>query len=165
MHVLAIAAALALAAASDSASAHETKRPAASAPAELAGEAAQAAARVVDGFHAALGRGDTTAALSALGEDALIFESGGVEHGKAEYASHHLGADAAFAQAVASTRSKRVGRVEGDLAWIASEGRTTGTWKGKAVDRVTTETMLLRRGGAGWAIVHIHWSNGPAPEG
>ena len=45
------------------------------------------------------------------------------------------------------------------MAWIASEGRTTGTYKGKALDLVTTETMVLRRSGHGWKIVHIHWSS------
>jgi hypothetical protein len=27
------------------------------------------------------------------------------------------------------------------------------------VDRITTETMVLRRRGASWKIVHIHWSS------
>lgn len=134
-------------------------RPAPAEAARLSPAAAQAA-QVVDGFHAALGRGDRAAALAVLAEDVLIFESGGVERSKAEYASHHLTADAEFAQAVPSTRLRRTGRVEGPLAWIASEGRTTGSWKGKAIDRVTTETMVLRRRGRGWAIVHIHWSSG-----
>lgn len=123
------------------------------------------AARTVDAFHAALGRGDTAAALSFLADDAMIFEQGAVERSKAEYAAHHLAADATFAQAVPSVRSKRTGRVEGDAAWIASEGRTTGRYKDKAVDRVTTETMVLRRQGGDWAVVHIHWSSGAAPEG
>ncbi len=35
-----------------------------------------------------------------------------------------------------------------------------GTYKGKPVDRVMTETMLLRRVGRAWKIVHIHWSSG-----
>jgi ketosteroid isomerase-like protein len=119
---------------------------------------------VVDAFHAALARGDRAAALAALAEDALIYEAGGVERDRAEYAAHHLAADAAFAKAVPSTRSKRAGRVEGDLAWIVSEGRTTGTWMNKPVDRITTETMLLRRRGPGWVIVHIHWSSRAAPK-
>jgi hypothetical protein len=37
-----------------------------------------------------------------------------------------------------------------------------GTYKGKAVDRLTTETMVLRRVGAAWKIVHIHWSSAAA---
>ena len=120
---------------------------------------ARPAAAVVDAFHAALRRGDTRTALGLLANDALIFESGGVERGKAEYASHHLAADAAFSQAVPSTITRRAGGSVGDLSWIATEGRTTGTYKGKPVDRRTVETMVLRRTKAGWRIAHIHWSS------
>lgn len=120
---------------------------------------ARPAAAVVDAFHAALRRGDTRAALGFLASDALIFESGGVERGKAEYASHHLAADAAFSQAVPGTVSRRAGEAVGNVAWIATEGRTTGTYKGKPVDRRTVETMVLRRTGGSWKIAHIHWSS------
>lgn len=117
------------------------------------------AATVVDGFHAALRRGDTATAQTYLADEALIYESGGVERGRREYASHHLGADAAFARAVPGTVTRRAGDAAGNMAWIATEGRTTGTYKDKAVDRVTTETMVLRRSGNAWKIVHIHWSS------
>lgn len=121
--------------------------------------AAAAAAAVVDAFHAALQKGDTDSAQSYLADDALIFEAGGVERGRKEYASHHLGADAAFARAVPGKLTRRAGEAIGDVAWIASEGRTSGTYRGKAVDRVTSETMVLRRQGTDWKIVHIHWSS------
>ena len=121
--------------------------------------AARAPAEIVDAFHAALGRGDTRAAAALLADDALIFESGGAERTKAEYAEHHLPADAEFSRSVASTLTRRAGRSAGALAWIASEGRTTGTFKGKALDLVTTETMVLRREAGSWKIVHIHWSS------
>lgn len=117
------------------------------------------AADVVDGFHAALKRGDTGTASSLLNTDALIFESGGVERGKAEYASHHLAADAAFAAATTHNVIRRSGAASGDFAWIATEGRTTGTYKERPVDSVSTETMLLRRTSGIWQIVHIHWSS------
>jgi hypothetical protein len=45
------------------------------------------------------------------------------------------------------------------MAWIATEGRTSGNYKGKAVDRITAETMVLQRKGRAWKIVHIHWSS------
>jgi ketosteroid isomerase-like protein len=121
--------------------------------------AASPAATVVDSFHRALGLGDTKAALGFLDDNALIFESGGAERSRAEYAEHHLAADAAFSKAVPSKLMRRSGDVTGDIAWIASEGRTTGTYKGKAVDRLTTETMILRRARDEWKIVHIHWSS------
>ncbi len=120
---------------------------------------ARPAAAVVDAFHAALRRGDSKAALSYLAESALIYEAGDVERGRQEYASHHLGADAAFAQAVPGKITRRAGEAAGNVAWIATEGRTTGTYMGKAVDRVTVETMVLRRLERAWKIVHIHWSS------
>lgn len=116
-------------------------------------------AKVVDAFHAALSAGRTGDALDLLSDDALIFESGHVERSKAEYAAHHAGADAEFAKAVSSVAVKRSGETIGDFAWIASETRTTGTYKGKPVNSLTTETMLLRRVNGSWKIVHIHWSS------
>jgi hypothetical protein len=97
--------------------------------------------------------------LVRIADDALIFEGGGVERSKAEYAAHHLAADATFSQAVPSTLTRREGHAIGAMAWIASEGRTTGTYLGKPIDQVTAETMILRRVGRDWKIVHIHWSS------
>lgn len=123
---------------------------------------ARGPAAVVDAFHAALHRGDARSAATLLTDDALIFEEGGVERSKAEYVAHHLPADVAFSMVVPSSVTRRAGGSKGALAWIASEGRMKGTYKGKAVDRVTTETMLLRHVGRRWKIVHIHWSSGAA---
>ena len=104
-------------------------------------------------------RGDTKAAVALLADDVLIFESGEVERSKTEYAGHHLGADAAFAAAVPSMLTRRSGQSNGAMAWVASEGKTSGTYKGKPIDLATTETMVLRRVGKGWRIVQIHWSS------
>jgi len=152
LHLVAVASVLA----ASTAIAHPTQSNAHDAQQSIAVAPATA---VVDAFHAALRRGDTKAAQSYLSDDALIYEAGGVERGKQEYASHHLGADAAFAKAVPSTITRRAGEAVGNIAWVATEGRTAGTYKDKAVDRITTETMVLRRRGASWKIVHIHWSS------
>lgn len=117
------------------------------------------AVATVDAFHAALQRGDADSAAALLADDALVFEEGGVERSKAEYAAQHLPADAAFSRQVASAVTRRSGGVEGAIAWVASEGRMTGTYKGKVIDRVTIETMVLRRVRGNWKIVHIHWSS------
>ena len=127
-------------------------------------QSARSAAAIVDAFHEALRHGDTKAAAALLADDALVFEEGGVERSKAEYVSSHLPADAAFSQVVSSTVTRRSGGSDGALAWIASEGRMAGTYEGKAVDRVTTETMLLRRVGSAWKVVHIHWSSAAAHD-
>jgi ketosteroid isomerase-like protein len=121
--------------------------------------AARGAAATVDAFHEALRRGDTRTAAALLTDDALIFEAGGAERTKAEYAAHHLPAYAEFSRSVSSAVTRRAGRSDGAMAWIATEGRTTGTYKGKALDVLTTETMILRRAGGSWKITHIHWSS------
>jgi ketosteroid isomerase-like protein len=160
LRTLPIALAVAWIMASD-ALAHEPTDKAPSAAASLS-PAATEAARAVDAFHAALSMGNTRAALALLADDVLIFEAGGVERSKAEYASHHLAADAAFTQAVPGRTIRRTGAAVGDVAWIASEGRTTGRYKDKPVDRVTAETIILRRAGSGWLISHVHWSSAAA---
>ena len=124
----------------------------------LPAEAAPAAG-VVDAFHSALGAGDTDAALALLSPDVVILEEGGAERSRDEYAGHHLPADAAFASATEAEVTRRTGAVVGDVAWIISEGRTTGSYNGRAVDRLTTETMVLVRHGDSWLIHHIHWSS------
>ena len=74
----------------------------------------------VTAFHAALTSGNTAAALEVLAEDVMIFESGGVESSRAEYASHHLAADAAFSAAVPRTLVSRTQGEAGDMAWVMS---------------------------------------------
>jgi ketosteroid isomerase-like protein len=128
-------------------------------PTEAVSEAARAAAATVDAFHAALRRGDTAAASALLADDVLIFEEGQAERSKAEYAMHHLGADAAFTQAVPAVVSRRRGDAAGELAWIATEGRTRGRYRDSEINLVTDETMVLRRIEGAWKIVHIHWSS------
>ena len=118
-----------------------------------------AAAKVVDAFHAALDWGDTATAAGLLGDALVVFEGGEVERSKAEYAGHHLPADAVFAQAVGSQMTRRSGGASGDMAWVASEGRTQGRYKDRDIDRITTETMVLRRVSGVWKIIHVHWSS------
>lgn len=148
-----------LSAGSTSAMAHTPdagRRPAAS----IAG-AARSAATVVDAFHAALERGDTKAAAALLSEDVLIFEAGGAERSKAEYMAEHLPADAEFAKATTAKVEWRSGKAIGPAAWITSEGKTTGEFRGRPVNSRSTETMVLVRAGGSWKITHIHWSSSP----
>lgn len=117
------------------------------------------AAMAVDAFHAALKAGDTVAALTFLAPEVMIFEEGVAERSRDEYASHHLSADSVFAAATAAAISHRSGWADGDVAWITTEGRTTGQFNGRAVDRLSAETMVLKRHADGWRIHHIHWSS------
>jgi len=152
-----VAIALLLAATPPLAGAHESAKGAGTSG--VLSATAQPAAGTVDAFHAALKRGDTAVALALLAEDALIFEEGGAERSKAEYAASHLAFDAAFSAAVQSVQSRRIGQVSGAMAWIATETRTTGRYRDRDINSLGTETMVLRRDGTTWRIVHIHWSS------
>jgi ketosteroid isomerase-like protein len=133
--------------------------------------AAPAAAReamdpvaTADAFGAALAAGDEAAALKLLAPDVLIYESGGQEASREEYAAAHLKGDIEFLKGVRSQTLDRKHTVLGDLAVVTSRSRATGTYKDKPVDFLGTETLVLRRGKEGWRIAHIHWSSRPAPK-
>lgn len=120
---------------------------------------AKRAMEAVDAFHKALADDNSGQALALLADDVLIYESGGAETSKAEYASHHLDADMAFLKGVKQSVSARSAQASGDVAWVTSQGETTGTYKDKTIDSASTETMILRRSDGQWKIVHIHWSS------
>ncbi len=113
----------------------------------------------VTAFHAALAAGDTVAALALLAEDVAIFESGNIEASRDEYAGHHLAADAAFSAAVPRTLVRRTVDEAGNIAWVTSVETLSGTYRDRAINSRSVETMVLRRSDGAWRIVHIHWSS------
>ena len=113
---------------------------------------------VVDAFHTALEAADTAAVRRLLSEDVIVQEGGGVED-RAEYFSHHLASDMAFAGAVQAERRPVAVEVRGDVAWVASASRRTGMFRDREVDLQGAELMVLTRGAEGWRISAIHWSS------
>ncbi|MCA3717183.1 MAG: nuclear transport factor 2 family protein [Brevundimonas sp.] len=146
-----------LAASAPAAMAHEPA--VAPASAQVVDGAAAPAISVVDAFHAALSSGESEAVLALLSEDAMVLEEGGAERSRDEYAGHHLPADMDYAAATEAEITRRVAWVEGDIAWVLTEGRTSGAFNGRPVDSITAETMILQRQAEGWRIRHIHWSS------
>ena len=132
---------------------HETSKATASLPAN-----AKDAAAVVDQFQKLLADGKTREASVLLDPNVLIFEGGGAERSREEYASHHLKSDAEFLKTANVAVGNRSGVVVGDFAWIATESEIK-TQGAKPVNLVSTETMVLKRTANGWRISHIHWSS------
>jgi ketosteroid isomerase-like protein len=146
--VAALGAALALAAPATSANAQGARIP----------------AEAVDAFHAALRAKNTAGALSLLDRGLVVFEFGAVDPTVEAYAFHHLPFDMDVAAATKWTlESRRIGG-EGNERWVLSTYRVTGTQRdGAAIDMTTLETVILRRVGELFRIVHFHWStNDPA---
>lgn len=117
----------------------------------------------VDAFHSFLERGDSTAALAMLDPDVRIFESGMAE-ALEEYRTGHLAADIAFAQSVESSVIEEWTGFDARQAIAGRVYAVKGTFQGRAIDAITTETMLLlRTPGGSWRIRHVHWSSRSAP--
>lgn len=112
----------------------------------------------IEAFHSSLSAGDREGAFSWLDPNVMIFESGGAEMSREEYASHHLESDMAFAGATKTEVVDRQARSAGDTAWVLSRTRTTGQFRDRPVDVDGVETMILQRDAGHWRIVHIHWS-------
>ncbi len=109
-------------------------------------------------FQSALASGDSAVALALLAPDAVILESGGVET-RDDYRAHHLPADIAFARAVRGVRSPLRVYVQGDVAWATSTSTAQGEFRGRAVNSVAAELVVLTRTNEGWRIRAIHWSS------
>ena len=131
-------------------------------PASVHGTAAQSdsasVVNVIERFNAALASGDSVGAMALLAPDAVILESGGVET-RAEYQSHHLQGDISYAKSMTRTRGPIRVSVRGDVAWASSTSTTTGESRGRQVNSVGAELMVLTRTAAGWRISAIHWSS------
>lgn len=122
-------------------------------------ESARAAVATVDRFFAALSAGDIDKAAAELDPQVIILESGGAERSAAEYLGGHAKSDAEFLKKAEHKPGHRTARASGDLAWVASDNDMVIQQDGRPVTIASAETMVLRRTGSGWKIVHIHWSS------
>lgn len=144
--------------------AHDPKDHAPAVPATGIDAQAQPAVAVVEQFSKALQAGDLDAVRTLLADDVLVLESGGAERSREEYLGHHAGADAAFLREAHVQVKQRVAQAEGSLAWVGTESELHTTKDGKPLTLLSTETMVLRKVGADWRIVHIHWSSRPKKQ-
>ena len=115
-------------------------------------------AAVVERFDALMAAGASARLLALLAEDAVILESGGMET-RTEFRSHHLPADIGFARAVKGKQGPITVRVQGDVAWASSTTTVEGEVRGRAINSVSAELMVLSREAGGWKIRAIHWSS------
>lgn len=151
-------------AAPGAAHAHSSSAPPPSATVDMA-TGAQAAVRVVDAFTSALGREDLAEVERLLAPDVVVLESGGAERSRSEYLGHHAKADAKFLASARVELKHRIARVDGALAWVASESEVHAMRAGKPMIVLSAESMVLRETPQGWRIVHIHWSSRPKKGG
>lgn len=118
--------------------------------------------RTVFRFHSALERGDANTARNLLARDLRVLEGGEVET-REQYLAHHLVADIEFAKAVRGTSTPVAYTREGNIAWVVSTSTTSGSFRGRAVNSIGAELIILSRTISGWQIRAIHWSSAKRP--
>ncbi len=126
-------------------------------------EAMAAAKGAGTAFHEALKTGDRAKALELLAPDAVIIENGVIQT-RDDYEAHHLADDIAFAHSVALGRVLTAARVEGDMVSLTSALRATGEFRGRPVNSIGAELMVLIKIGSEWRISAVHWSSRTAGE-
>jgi len=125
---------------------------------QLSADDDTSAALIADQFDQAIKDGDTEAVRNILHDDVLIFESGNVEASLEEYASHHLQADISFMSGMQKEVISRNIFQEGDIAVVSTQYKMRGEYKGRLFDKISMETLVLKKSGSDWKIVHVHWS-------
>lgn len=106
----------------------------------------------------ALEAGDTATVKTLIAPDLQVLEGGEVES-RAQYFAHHLAADIEFARAVPSKRTVVSYTREGNVAWLVSTSTTNGNFRGREVNSVGAELMILSGTPEGWKIRAVHRSS------
>jgi ketosteroid isomerase-like protein len=112
----------------------------------------------LEGFYAAMGRGDAGAAMALIAPDAVFVESGRLET-RAEYEQNHLPNDIAFERQVPGKRGEMQIKTDGDTAWIIQATEFDGTFEGIPIGLTSMQLAVLTREDSGWLIRSIHWSS------
>jgi ketosteroid isomerase-like protein len=112
----------------------------------------------VEGFYAAMKKGDAAGVMRMVAPDAVFLEGGGQET-RAQYESGHLPADIEFEKAVDGKRGPLTVTVNGDTAWVVGMADYVGTFQGKPVNFASAQLMVLTRTGGRWMIRSVHWSS------
>ena len=112
----------------------------------------------IERFHSALASGDSARATSLLSNDVLILESGAVQT-RAEYLSHHLGADMKASQGSKGVRTIMRVSVLGDAAIVVAKTVTPPTGAEGSTGSELAELMVLSRTGSAWIVRAVHWSS------
>jgi ketosteroid isomerase-like protein len=114
----------------------------------------------IEGFYAAIRKGDPAAAMSFIAADAVFVESGRLET-RDEYEKNHLPSDIEFESQVSGKRRPMQIKFEGDTAWVIAETEYAGTFEGDPVDFISAQLAVLTRESGRWMIRSIHWSSRP----
>lgn len=99
--------------------------------------------------------------LYSASPDLLVIEGAGADKGWANYRDHHLGPELQSLETLTYKYDGVRVDVSGDLAWATFDYELHAVAKQQPIDITGKGTMILRRSGKVWQIVHSHTSGRP----
>lgn len=115
-------------------------------------------AKTLNDLETAIVENDSERAGEILHDDVTILEGGGMET-KSEYLSHHFHSDGKFLSAMNREEVSQEISVEGNMAWVTSKTKMTGTYSGRDIDLSSLELAVLKKENGMWRVIALHWSS------
>ena len=114
--------------------------------------------KVLADFENAIIKHDTGTASNLLHDEVVILEGAGAET-KDQYLSHHFHSDAQFLGAMNRVPVSENISVEGNMAWVSSISKMSGTYRDKEMNLTSLELAVLKKENDQWKIIALHWSS------
>ncbi|MEP1305404.1 MAG: nuclear transport factor 2 family protein [Balneola sp.] len=115
-------------------------------------------AKTLSDLETAIVENDSEKAGAILHDDVTILEGGGMET-KSQYLSHHFHSDGKFLGAINREEMSQNIKIEGNVAWVTSKTKMTGTYSGRDIDLSSLELAVLKKENGMWRVVALHWSS------
>ncbi|MBO6571240.1 MAG: nuclear transport factor 2 family protein [Balneola sp.] len=115
-------------------------------------------AKTLNDLETAIVENDSEKAGEILHDDVTILEGGGMET-KSQYLSHHFHSDGKFLSAMNREELSQEISVEGNMAWVTSKTKMTGTYSGRDIDLSSLELAVLKKENGMWRVIALHWSS------
>lgn len=115
-------------------------------------------AKTLNDLETAIVENDSEKAGEILHDDVKILEGGGMET-KSQYLSHHFHSDGKFLSAMNREELSQEISVEGNMAWVTSKTKMTGTYSGRDIDLSSLELAVLKKENGMWRVIALHWSS------
>ena len=117
----------------------------------------QTVSKILGDFENAIVENNPEAASKLLHDDVVILE-GSNRESKEQYLSHHFHSDGRFLSAMNRELISEQIIIEGNVAWVSSQTKMTGTYNDREIERTSLELAVLKKESGEWKIIALHWS-------
>ena len=117
----------------------------------------QSVSKLLGDFENAIVENNSEVASKLLHDDVVILEGNNSES-KEQYLSHHFHSDGRFLSAMDRELISEQITIEGNVAWVSSQTKMTGTYNKREIDQTSLELAVLKKENGEWKIIALHWS-------